>query len=617
MRSPRRASWRSRSAARRVASSASLWTPSWRRFAGWTSSARSPADGRLAAGAASQTCLRRHPVLTSRKSGRCPLFYFRVIGDAGRREAARDRGCRAARAARSRAHARRPGVAAAPTPGRAALVRGQAGGRRHPRLPAGEPPGGRRARRVRVDRGGVRSRGLVAGAGSAAPNGSGVSLGGRQACALLAHRWAGSAGPTARHRRRAGRPRTGRWHGGEAGSGERHEGPAGRRGALEQTVAGQMNRELIMIIEQLGREKGIDKEVLFEALETALLSASRKSLGPGDNVRIHIDRKTGDFRIYQRKQVVEEVTDPETQIALADAKALNPEAELGVELELLQDRPLQDLGRIAAQTAKQVILQKVRDAEREGIYSEFVGKEGQILRGVVHRIEKRNVILEVGKAEAILPEREQIPGERYNPGDRVRAYVLEVRRTAKGPQISLSRTHPGYLTRLFETEIPEIQEGIVIVKATAREGGERATVAVSPTKRDVDPIGPCVGLRGTRIQVISRELRGEKIDIIEWSNAPASFVARALSPAKVSSVTIAEEPAEGGEAHGETHMAALVVVPDNQLSLAIGKKGQNARLAAQLTGMRIDIKSEGEVEAERAEAEHAEAARAALSTLPR
>jgi N utilization substance protein A len=378
-----------------------------------------------------------------------------------------------------------------------------------------------------------------------------------------------------------------------------------------------MNRELIMIIEQLGREKGIDKEVLFEALETALLSASRKSLGPGDNVRIHIDRKTGDFRIYQRKQVVEEITDPETQIALADAKALNPAAELGVELELLQDRPLQDLGRIAAQTAKQVILQKVRDAEREGIYSEFVGKEGQILRGVVHRIEKRNVILEVGKAEAILPEREQIPGERYNPGDRVRAYVLEVRRTAKGPQISLSRTHPGYLARLFETEIPEIQEGIVIVKATAREGGERAKVAVASTKRDVDPIGACVGLRGTRIQVISRELRGEKIDIIEWSNDPASFVARALSPAKVSSVTIAEEPdPDGGEAQGETQMAALVVVPDNQLSLAIGKKGQNARLAAKLTGMRIDIKSESEVEAERAEAEHAEAARAALSTLP-
>src|SRR5687767_12825137 len=371
-----------------------------------------------------------------------------------------------------------------------------------------------------------------------------------------------------------------------------------------------MNRELIMIIDQLGREKGIDKEVLFEALESALLSASRKSLGPADNVRVHIDRKTGAFRIYQRKQVVDEVTDPEAQIALAEATALNPEAELGVELEILQDRPLQDLGRIAAQTVKQVILQKVRDAEREGIYSEFVGKEGQILRGVVHRIEKRNVILEIGKAEAILPEREQIPGERYNPGDRVRAYVLEVRRTAKGPQISLSRTHPGYLARLFETEIPEIQEGIVIVKATAREAGERAKVAVASTKRDVDPIGACVGLRGTRIQVISRELRGEKIDIIEWSHDRATFVARALSPAKVSSVTIGEEPDEDGQ------FSALVVVPDNQLSLAIGKKGQNARLAAKLTLMRIDIKSEGEVEAERAEAEEVEAGRAALAAFP-
>ena len=362
-----------------------------------------------------------------------------------------------------------------------------------------------------------------------------------------------------------------------------------------------MNRELIMVIEQLGREKGIDKEILFEALESALLSASRKSLGPGDNVRIHIDRKTGEFRVYHRKKVVEEVADPETEMTLAEAQALAPEAELGVELELLQDKPLQDLGRIAAQTAKQVILQKVRDAEREGIYSEFIGKEGQILRGVVHRIEKRNVILEVGKAEAILPEREQIPGERYNPGDRIRAFVLEVRRTAKGPQITLSRTHPGYLARLFETEIPEIQEGIVVVKATAREAGERAKVAVASTKRDVDPIGACVGLRGTRIQVISRELRGEKIDIIEWSHDPATFVARALSPAKVSSVTVADEGTEA-------QPAGLVIVPDNQLSLAIGKKGQNARLAAKLTGMRIDIKSESEVERERADAEEAKTA---------
>src|SRR2546429_702414 len=367
-----------------------------------------------------------------------------------------------------------------------------------------------------------------------------------------------------------------------------------------------MNRELISVIEQIGREKGIDKEILFEALESALLSASRKSLGAADNVRMHIDRKSGDLRVYCRKKVVEEVTDNKLEISLADAKALNPEAELEDELE--QELPPQEFGRIAAQTAKQVILQKVRDAEREGIYSEFAGKEGQILRGVVHRIEKRNVILEIGKAEAILPEREQIPGERYNPGDRIRAFVLEVRRTIKGPQIALSRTHPGYLARLFETEIPEIQEGIVIVKATAREAGERAKVAVASTKRDVDPIGACVGLRGTRIQVISRELRGEKIDIIEWSHDPATFVARALSPAKVSSVTVADEGTEAPP-------AALVIVPDNQLSLAIGKKGQNARLAAKLTGMRIDIKSESEVEAERAPVADPAADHAALDTL--
>jgi N utilization substance protein A len=367
-----------------------------------------------------------------------------------------------------------------------------------------------------------------------------------------------------------------------------------------------MNRELLMVIEQIGREKGIDPEVLFEALESALLSASRRTLGAAENVRMEIDRKTGALKVYGRKKVVEEVSDTKLEISIREAKALNPEAELGDELE--QELPPQEFGRIAAQTAKQVILQRVRDAERERIYKEFEGKEGQILRAVVHRIEKRNVILEIGKAEAILPEREQIPGERYNPGDRVRAWVLEVRRSTKGPQVTLSRTHPGFLARLFETEIPEIQESIVVVKAAAREAGERAKVAVASTKRDVDPIGACVGLRGTRIQVISRELRGEKIDIIEWSHDPATFVARALSPAKVSSVRISEE------ADTEGQPSAFVVVPDNQLSLAIGKKGQNARLAAKLTGMRIDIKSESELEAERAGAGE-EPDRAALGEL--
>jgi N utilization substance protein A len=383
-----------------------------------------------------------------------------------------------------------------------------------------------------------------------------------------------------------------------------------------------MNRELLTVIQQIAGEKGIDKEVLFEALESALLSASKKTMGAADNVRMHLDRNTGALKVYQRKRVVADVSDPKTEISLAEAKALNPEAELDDELE--QELAPKEFGRIAAQTAKQVILQRVREAEREGIYTEFIGKEGQIVRGVVHRIEKRNVIMEMGKAEAVLPEREQIPGERYNPGDRVRAYVVEVKRSSKGPQITLSRTHPGYLARLFETEIPEVQEGIVVVKAVAREPGERAKVAVASTKRDVDPIGACVGLRGTRIQVISRDLRGEKIDIVEWSYDPATFVARALSPAKVSSVAVLESPppVEGeegleGQEHPEQQLAVLVTVPDNQLSLAIGKRGQNARLAAKLTGIRIDIKSESEVEADRARLEEEIAeGRAALGEVP-
>src|SRR5215510_11623420 len=316
------------------------------------------------------------------------------------------------------------------------------------------------------------------------------------------------------------------------------------------------NKDLIYVIEQIGREKGIDKEILFEALESALLSASKKTMGLADNVRMELDRQTGSLRVFARKKVVDVVGDKKLEIGLDEARALNSEAQLDDELEM--ELPPQEFGRIAAQTAKQVILQRVRDAERDAIYSEFIDKEGKIVRGIVHRVEKRNVIVEIGRAEAVLTEREQIPGERYGPGDRIRAYVLEVKRGIKGPQIMLSRSHPGFLIRLFESEIPEITEGIVQVKEASREPGERAKVAVASTKRDVDPIGACVGLRGTRIQVISRELRGEKIDIIEWSNDPASFVARALSPAKVSSVTIADEPTEGGEPHPELQTAALV-----------------------------------------------------------
>jgi N utilization substance protein A len=351
------------------------------------------------------------------------------------------------------------------------------------------------------------------------------------------------------------------------------------------------NKELLYVIQQIGNEKGIDPEVLFEALESALLSASKKTMGFGDNVRMEIDRTTGGLKVFARRLVVEDPQDQKTEIGLEAARKLNAAVELGDALEL--ELPHQDFGRIAAQTAKQVILQRVRDAERDAIYAEFVEKEGRIVRGIVHRIEKRNAIVELGKAEGVIPEREQIPGERYAPNDRVRAFLLEVKRTAKGPQIVLSRTHPGYLARLFEAEIPEITEGIVVVKAAAREAGERAKVAVASTKRDVDAIGACVGLRGTRIQSISRELRGEKIDIVEWSPDLATFVARALSPAKVASVTVGEPEEEGGLP------PVLVIVPDNQLSLAIGKRGQNARLAAKLVGVRVDIKSETEVEDER------------------
>ena len=349
-----------------------------------------------------------------------------------------------------------------------------------------------------------------------------------------------------------------------------------------------MNRELKLAIEQVGREKGIATEVLFEALESALLSASKRTMGVGDNTRLTLHRETGAIRVFAEKRVVEKVADPKLEMSLDEARRLKPGAQLEDVVEV--DLEMKELGRIAAQTAKQVILQRVREAERQGIFSEYKDREGTLVRALVHRIEKRTVILDMGRTEAVLPEREQIPGERYMAGDRVRAYIMEVRNTPKGPQVVLSRAHPGFLTRLFETEIPEIAEGIVQVRGAAREPGERAKLAVASTKRDIDPIGACVGLRGTRIQVIVKELRGEKIDIIEWSDDPATLVARALSPAKVTSVTISGEGEE---------RTAQVVVPDSQLSLAIGKKGQNARLAAKLTGLRVDVKSESELAEER------------------
>ena len=352
---------------------------------------------------------------------------------------------------------------------------------------------------------------------------------------------------------------------------------------MAATGGGDMNRELIMIIEQLGREKGIDKEILFEALESALLSASRKSLGPADNVRIQIHRKTGQLSAHRRMKVVDEVTDPKVEISLEEAKQLNTEAELDDELELDQDLPPQDFGRIAAQTAKQVIFQRMREAERDIMYDEYHERVGDIVTGIVQQSDHRYTLVDLGKVEALLPASEQIYGERYDHGARIKVFIVEVRKTNKGPQILVSRTHPGLLKRLFELEVPEIAEGYVEIKAVAREPGQRSKIAVVSHEKNIDPVGACVGAKGSRVRMVVNELRGEKVDIIPWSEEPVQFVMSALSPAKVKDVIINEEE--------ET---AEVIVPDSMLSLAIGKEGQNARLAAKLTGWRIDIRSESQ-----------------------
>ncbi len=341
-----------------------------------------------------------------------------------------------------------------------------------------------------------------------------------------------------------------------------------------------MNAELIRALQQLEEEKGIGKDVMFEALEAALLSAYKKNFGgAAQNVRIEIDRTTGDMRVYQVRTVVQEVADPANEIALAEVQQYDPTAAVGdmVELEVTP----RDFGRIAAQTAKQVWVQRLREAERELVYKEFRDREGDIVTGNVHRIERKNVYLDLGRIEAVLPPPEQIPRESYRQGERVKAYVVEVRQGTRGPQIVVSRTHPGLLKRLFELEVPEIYEGIVEIKAIAREAGARSKIAVASRDKNVDPVGACVGPKGSRVQAVVDELRGEKIDIIPWNADAALFVAAALSPAKVVRVDVNEET-----------RTAQVIVPDHQLSLAIGREGQNARLAAKLTGWRIDIKSE-------------------------
>ena len=343
-----------------------------------------------------------------------------------------------------------------------------------------------------------------------------------------------------------------------------------------------MPSNLNFIIDQVGKDRGVDRKVIIEALEQAVLTASRKKYGHQGEIEVRYNEEAGEVELFQFKQVVEEVTNPATEISLEEARELDSEAEIGDSLGVKLDT---DFGRIGAQTAKQVIIQKVRDAERENIYAEFKDRKGDVVSGVVQRIEKGNVFVTVGRAEAILYGKEQIPGEVYRQGERLRAYILDVQKNSKGPQIFLSRTHPGFLIKLFEMEVPEIAQGIIKVISAAREPGERAKIAVYSSDRDVDPVGACVGMRGSRVQNVVQELRGERIDIIPWTQDQAKYVCNALAPAKISKVYIDEE---------NRHIE--VVVADDQLSLAIGKKGQNVRLASKLTGWKIEIKSESKME---------------------
>lgn len=343
-----------------------------------------------------------------------------------------------------------------------------------------------------------------------------------------------------------------------------------------------MPTNLNYVIDQVGKDKGIDRKVIIEALEQAVLTASRKKYGHQGEIEVHYNEEIGEVELFQFKQVVEEVKDPSTEISLEEARELDSEVQIGDSLGVKLNT---DFGRIGAQTAKQVIIQKVRDAERDNIYNEFKDRKGDIVSGTVQRMEKGNLYVNIGRAEAVLLSKEQIPGEVYRQGERIRAYILDVQKNTKGPQIFLSRTHPGFLIKLFEMEVPEISEGIIKIISAAREPGERAKISVYSSNRDVDPVGSCVGMKGSRVQNVVQELRGERIDIIPWSQDQAKYVCNALAPAKVSRVYIDEQ---------NRHME--VVVADDQLSLAIGKKGQNVRLTSKLTGWKIDIKSESKME---------------------
>ncbi len=340
-----------------------------------------------------------------------------------------------------------------------------------------------------------------------------------------------------------------------------------------------MNIELRRIIDQVSRDKGIEKELLIGAIKDAIRSAAKKKYGPRLEIEVEYRDDTGEIEVFQYKEVVEEVTDPGQQISLAEGRKLDPECEVGDALGIKMDASA--FGRIAAQSAKQVIMQRMKDAERDLVFEDFKDRKGEIINGIVQRSDPEGIIVNLGRTEALLPPSEQVPREIYHKGERIRAYVLDVKRQTRGPQVILSRTHPNFLVALFEAEVPEISESIVQVLGCAREPGSRSKIAVSSRDSDVDPVGACVGMKGARVQNIVQELRGEKIDIIPWHPDPAKFATNALAPAQVSRIILNKDT-----------QTMEVIVPDDQLSLAIGKRGQNVRLASRLVGWKIDVKSE-------------------------
>ncbi len=341
-----------------------------------------------------------------------------------------------------------------------------------------------------------------------------------------------------------------------------------------------MSSEILQAIEQVGREKGIEVDVVIRAVEDAYAAASKKYFRSKEEFGARFNRDSGALEVFAKKRVVESVTNPDLEISLKEAGSLDPGADLESVVEI--PRPVEGLGRIAAQAAKQIIFQKVREAERENVYKEYSGRLGELINGFVKRFERGSIVIDLGKAEAVLPKKEQSKAEHYNQGDRIRAIIVDVDKNAKGPQIIISRTDPRLLIKLFEMEVPEIYDGTVKIEVAVRDAGDRAKIAVRSKDKDVDPVGACVGMKGSRVQAIIRELRGEKIDIVQYSEEVSSFVTHALNPARINRVSIVDHEAKVLE----------VVVDDDQLSLAIGKKGQNVRLASRLVGWRIDIKSE-------------------------